>query len=101
MRNLVTLLIIVATLLIACAPHKEVTINDEVITLKYDCSHFEPQAKSREERLAVMRKSIESMGRARNEDNVALFRSLHAARELRDIHRLEELMVQDECARQK
>jgi enolase len=96
------LTIILALVLSAtCATRKEVIITDEGTTLKYDCGHFEPQAKSHEETLALMRKSIESMERARSEDNIALLRSLRAARELRDIRRLEELIVHEECARLK
>jgi ABC-type oligopeptide transport system substrate-binding subunit len=96
-------LVIILALLIsaACAARKEVTITNEGTTLKYNCSHFEPQAKSREETVAVMRKSIESMQRARSEDNIALFHSLRAARELRDIRRLEELIISDECVHLK
>jgi hypothetical protein len=91
------LLTIILALLIsaACAARREVAIAYEGTTLKYDCSHFEPQAKSREETVAVLRKSIESMERARSEENIALLRSLRAARELRDIRRLEELIISD------
>lgn len=101
MHKLLTILILTLLILAACAAHKEITITDEAAALKYDCGHFEPQAKSREETLAVMRKSIESMERARGEENIALLRSLRAARELRDIRRLEELIVHEECARLK
>jgi len=98
-RLLTTLLVLL--IFATCTTRKEVTIIDEGVILKYDCSHFEPQVKSREETSAVMHKSIETMERARSEDNVALFRSLRAARELRDIRRLEELVVREECARSK
>jgi hypothetical protein len=93
--------ILALSIFAACAARKEVTITDEGVTLKYDCSHFEPQVKTREETSAVMHKSIEFMERARSEDNVALFRSLRAARQLKDIRRLEELIVREECARSK
>jgi hypothetical protein len=100
MQRLLTIILALLTST-ACAARKEVSITDGGTTLKYDCSHFEPQAKSREETLAVMHKSRESMERARSENNIALLRSLRAARELRDIRRLEELIISDECVHLK
>jgi hypothetical protein len=100
MHRLITI-ILVLLIFAACTTRKEVTITDEGVTLKYDCSHFEPQVKSREEISALMHKSIESMERARDDDTVALFRSLRVARELRDVRRLEELIIREECARSK
>ena len=85
----------------ACTSHKTVTIASEGVALSYDCARFEPQAKSQEETFALMYKSIESMRRSREEDNIVLFHSLRAARELKDIRRLEELIVSDECAHLK
>lgn len=83
-------------LLSSCAaPHKTVAIAN----LKYDCALFSPQAKTQEDVQAVMVKSIEAIERARGRNDIALARSLKAARELRDIRRLEELIATDECSR--
>jgi hypothetical protein len=95
-----------ALLLVTCAgcsSKKTVTITDESgnITLKYDCSRFQSQVKTKDETHALIRKSNEVRIRANQENNQALLRSLHTARELYDTLHLEELVVMDECAHQK
>jgi hypothetical protein len=86
-----------------CSSKKTVTIADEStgVSLKYDCLHFVSQAKSGADMNAVRRKSNEVRERASRENNSALLRSIHAAREPYDPLRLEELTVMDECAHLK
>jgi hypothetical protein len=59
------------------------------------------QAKSGTEANAVRHKSNEVLKRANQEGNQVLSRSIHAARDLNDMLRLEELTVTDECAHLK
>jgi type IV pilus biogenesis protein CpaD/CtpE len=96
------LLVVVLLTWCGCASKKTVTITDEdTVTLKYDCSHFVSQVKSGRETNALIKRSNEVLKRANQEDNKALSRSIHAARDLHDILRLEELTVTDECAHLK
>lgn len=87
--------------LAACKPPLTVMIHHEKTFLHYDCARFEPKAKTFEEMQAVRIFAVDSILRARNEGDQVLARSLKAAREMKDIRRLEELLVQDECARMK
>lgn len=95
------LTVIIALAFVGCAAKKErvVSISDGSNTLTYNCNNVQPQAKSQTDVLTVMMKSADVIIRAREEDDIALARSLKAARELKDIRRLEELIVADECKR--
>jgi len=86
-----------------CSSKKTITIADESgeVTLKYDCSRFESKVKTNAETHVLLQKTAEIIRRASAEDNNALTRSLRLARQSRDILRLEELIVADECAHQK
>ena len=95
---------ILALLLICAACSKKtITIADDStgVSLKYDCAHFVSQARSGSDMNAVRRRSNEVLKRANQEGNQALSRSIHAARDLNDMLRLEELTVTDECAHLK
>jgi outer membrane PBP1 activator LpoA protein len=96
-------IIILALIFTGCAARarKNVIIKYDDVTLSYDCAHFEPKAKTNEESIAILIKAVEAITRAREENNIALTRSMKSARDLKDIRRLEELIVEDECARQK
>lgn len=86
-----------------CSAKKIVTITDDStgVSLKYDCSRFVSQVKSGAETNVLLHKSNEVRVRANQENNMALLHSIHAAHDLHDILRLEELIVTDECAHQK
>jgi hypothetical protein len=87
--------------LTSCSQPRRVVIEYEGSKLTYDCANFQPQAKTAADSRAIMGKTREVVGRARESGNWVLFRSLNAARDLRDVKRLEELIVRDECARLK
>src|SRR2546423_6075896 len=84
-----------------CASKETITISANDVTLTYDCRNFQPQAKSQEQTLAIMERSIDVLKEALDKDDVALYRSLRAARELKDVRRMEELIVQYECAKRQ
>lgn len=82
-----------------CATPKIVTISSNGVTLKYTCGRFEPQARTNVEANVVLEKSVEAIMHAREVGDIGLARSLKAARDLKDIRRVEELIVTDECSR--
>ncbi len=75
-----------------------VTIGDGNAALTYDCSKFQPLAKSHEQIMILRQQSTEIILKARGEGDLALARSLRSARELRDYRRMEELIIEFECA---
>lgn len=84
----------------SCSPTRQVTIEQEGIKLTYECGRFEPKAKTFEEGRAVMLQALDALPKARESGDLSLFHSMRAARDARDIRRLEELIVTAECKRQ-
>ncbi len=96
------LLVILLLLVFAgCASKETVTISARDIALTYDCHNFQPQAKNQDQTLPIMEKSVNVLNEAFEKDDIALYRSLKIARQLRDVRRMEELMVQFECAKKQ
>lgn len=93
------LLLLPILVLSACAPHKTFVTTEGDVSLKYDCAHFEPQAKTQAEGNAVMMRAVSAIRAAKERGDISLSRSLKLARDLRDVRRVEELIVMDECSR--
>jgi hypothetical protein len=101
MTRTLLLALCASPLLLACASPVTVFIEGEGSRLRYTCGRFEPQARTAADARAIMGRSRETLGRAREGGNVALFNALVAARDASDTRRLEELIVEDECTRPK
>jgi hypothetical protein len=99
MLKLPVILILVA--FAGCVSKETVTISARDVTLTYDCRNFQPQAKTQDQTLAIMEKSVEVLNEALEKDDIALYRSLKIARQLKDVRRMEELIVQFECAKKQ
>lgn len=95
------ILILALVICVGCSKKTVTLTDDRGHALKYDCAHFESQAKTDEDTHLILFKTAETLRRASAEDDNALTRSLRLGRQFRDIRRLEELIVADECAHQK